>query len=96
MPVTLSVPVPVARRFDLMIRADAGPMLLAVGPVFNPRNAILPLLKGRGVELGPGLNPIVRPQPGIDVRYVENWSLGLDLTILARTVRAVLRSSGAY
>jgi exopolysaccharide biosynthesis polyprenyl glycosylphosphotransferase len=32
----------------------------------------------------------------LDVRYVENWSLGLDLTILARTVRAVLRSAGAY
>jgi exopolysaccharide biosynthesis polyprenyl glycosylphosphotransferase len=32
----------------------------------------------------------------LDVRYVENWSLGLDLTILWRTVRAVLRSAGAY
>jgi len=32
----------------------------------------------------------------LDVRYVENWSLGLDLAILLRTVRAVLRSSGAY
>ncbi|WP_448625846.1 sugar transferase [Geodermatophilus sp. URMC 64] len=32
----------------------------------------------------------------LDVRYVENWSLGLDLVIMWRTVRAVLRSSGAY
>jgi exopolysaccharide biosynthesis polyprenyl glycosylphosphotransferase len=32
----------------------------------------------------------------LDVRYVENWSLGLDLAILIRTVRAVLRCSGAY
>jgi exopolysaccharide biosynthesis polyprenyl glycosylphosphotransferase len=32
----------------------------------------------------------------LDVRYVENWSLGLDLAILLRTIRAVLRSSGAY
>jgi exopolysaccharide biosynthesis polyprenyl glycosylphosphotransferase len=32
----------------------------------------------------------------LDVRYVENWSLGLDLTILWRTVRAVVRSAGAY
>jgi exopolysaccharide biosynthesis polyprenyl glycosylphosphotransferase len=32
----------------------------------------------------------------LDVRYVENWSLGLDLAILLRTVRAVLRGSGAY
>ena len=32
----------------------------------------------------------------LDVRYVENWSLGLDLTILWRTARAVLKSAGAY
>lgn len=32
----------------------------------------------------------------LDLRYVENWSLGLDARILARTVSAVLRSSGAY
>jgi exopolysaccharide biosynthesis polyprenyl glycosylphosphotransferase len=32
----------------------------------------------------------------LDIRYVENWSLGLDLTILWRTFRAVLGSDGAY
>ena len=32
----------------------------------------------------------------LDLQYVENWSLGLDLHILARTVRAVLRHQGAY
>jgi lipopolysaccharide/colanic/teichoic acid biosynthesis glycosyltransferase len=32
----------------------------------------------------------------IDVRYVENWSLTFDLMILSKTVRAVLRGSGAY
>jgi lipopolysaccharide/colanic/teichoic acid biosynthesis glycosyltransferase len=32
----------------------------------------------------------------LDIRYVENWSLGLDLAILLRTARAVLRSRGAY
>jgi exopolysaccharide biosynthesis polyprenyl glycosylphosphotransferase len=32
----------------------------------------------------------------LDLSYVENWSLGLDLAILARTVRAVLSSHGAY
>jgi exopolysaccharide biosynthesis polyprenyl glycosylphosphotransferase len=32
----------------------------------------------------------------LDVRYVENWSLTLDLVILWRTARAVLRSAGAY
>jgi exopolysaccharide biosynthesis polyprenyl glycosylphosphotransferase len=32
----------------------------------------------------------------LDVRYVENWSLGLDFSIMWRTVRAVVRGSGAY
>ena len=32
----------------------------------------------------------------LDLRYVENWSLSLDLVILLRTITAVLRSSGAY
>jgi exopolysaccharide biosynthesis polyprenyl glycosylphosphotransferase len=32
----------------------------------------------------------------LDVRYVENWSLSLDLSIIWRTGRAVLRASGAY
>jgi exopolysaccharide biosynthesis polyprenyl glycosylphosphotransferase len=32
----------------------------------------------------------------LDLTYVENWSLAMDLAILARTVRAVIRSSGAY
>jgi exopolysaccharide biosynthesis polyprenyl glycosylphosphotransferase len=33
---------------------------------------------------------------GLDLRYVENWSLPMDLIILARTILAVFRSSGAY
>jgi lipopolysaccharide/colanic/teichoic acid biosynthesis glycosyltransferase len=32
----------------------------------------------------------------LDLRYVENWSLSLDLRIMWRTGRAVLRASGAY
>jgi exopolysaccharide biosynthesis polyprenyl glycosylphosphotransferase len=32
----------------------------------------------------------------LDLSYVENWSLGLDLSIIARTVAAVLASRGAY
>lgn len=30
----------------------------------------------------------------LDVRYVDEWSLGLDLSILLRTVRAVVRRDG--
>jgi exopolysaccharide biosynthesis polyprenyl glycosylphosphotransferase len=32
----------------------------------------------------------------LDVHYVDNWSLGLDLWILARTIRAVAGHRGAY
>jgi exopolysaccharide biosynthesis polyprenyl glycosylphosphotransferase len=32
----------------------------------------------------------------LDLYYVENWSLTLDLAIIARTVWAVIRSRGAY
>jgi exopolysaccharide biosynthesis polyprenyl glycosylphosphotransferase len=32
----------------------------------------------------------------LDLYYVENWSLSLDLSILARTAAAVVRPAGAY
>lgn len=32
----------------------------------------------------------------LDLQYVENWSLGLDLAILAKTVLAVAKGRGAY
>ncbi|WKU02384.1 sugar transferase [Micromonospora soli] len=32
----------------------------------------------------------------LDLSYVENWSLTMDLAILVRTLSAVVRSSGAY
>jgi exopolysaccharide biosynthesis polyprenyl glycosylphosphotransferase len=32
----------------------------------------------------------------LDLRYVENWSVSLDLLILVRTVFAVIRGRGAY
>jgi exopolysaccharide biosynthesis polyprenyl glycosylphosphotransferase len=32
----------------------------------------------------------------LDLRYVENWSLAMDMSILWRTARAVVSASGAY
>ena len=32
----------------------------------------------------------------LDLQYVENWSLGLDMAVMAKTLLAVLRSAGAY
>jgi lipopolysaccharide/colanic/teichoic acid biosynthesis glycosyltransferase len=32
----------------------------------------------------------------LDLYYVENWSLSLDIAIMLRTLLAVVRGSGAY
>ena len=32
----------------------------------------------------------------LDFYYIENWSIGLDVKILLRTVPAVLTGRGAY
>ena len=32
----------------------------------------------------------------LDIMYIENWSLGLDLRILLRTIPAVLSGKGAF
>jgi len=32
----------------------------------------------------------------LDMEYIDNWSLSLDLKILARTVAAVLLARGAH
>ncbi len=71
-PLILGWPVPAPRCFDLVLHVcTERPLHLVVGPHSTPRTAILPLLRGSGVEVGPGLNPAVRPQPGVAVRYVE-------------------------
>jgi lipopolysaccharide/colanic/teichoic acid biosynthesis glycosyltransferase len=32
----------------------------------------------------------------LDLRYVENWTIALDLQIMVKTVRAVITGTGAY
>lgn len=55
---------------------NLGPDAVAVdtGLSFNSRARFLPLLKGKGVEIGPGLNPHILPSDEVDVSYVESAS----------------------
>jgi lipopolysaccharide/colanic/teichoic acid biosynthesis glycosyltransferase len=32
----------------------------------------------------------------LDLNYVENWSLGLDIVVLFKTAGAVVKANGAY
>ncbi len=59
----------------------------------------------RRLDVTPGLtglwqisarrDPSFRKNMALDLEYIENWSLGMDLRILLRTVRVVLAGSGA-
>lgn len=69
--VTLSWPVPVPMRFDLELVLSGPGASVAVGPLFNARTRLLPLMIGRGVEVGPGINPAIMPSDTVDVSYLE-------------------------
>lgn len=69
--VTLVWPVPVPTRYDLRLSVLGEGATVAVGPLFNARTRLLPLLRGRGVEVGPGANPAVMPSEAVDVTYLE-------------------------
>ena len=59
------------------------------------RNLVLPGMTGLWQISGRSLlsfDDLVR----LDFYYLENWSLWLDVTILIKTVPAVLRARGAY
>jgi exopolysaccharide biosynthesis polyprenyl glycosylphosphotransferase len=58
----------------------------------------------RRLDVSPGLtglwqvtarsDPSFETNMALDLEYIENWSLGLDLAILAKTIPAVLRAEG--
>lgn len=61
--------------FSLSIK-NTGPALvrIAVGPCYSARRALLEILGGFGVEVGPGMNPQVLARVGVNVQYVEIMS----------------------
>jgi SAM-dependent methyltransferase len=71
-PIVWRWPVPVPLQFDLTVETRGSASIdLIVGPLFNPRASLLPMLQGAGVEVGPGLNPSVLPSASLRVEYVE-------------------------
>lgn len=53
---------------------DPSSVVIDTGPGFESRSKLLPLIKGHGIEIGPGLNPHILPSEDVDVRYVESAS----------------------
>ncbi|MEM7327819.1 MAG: methyltransferase domain-containing protein [Pseudomonadota bacterium] len=72
-PVEMLVKIPddVGDEFDLQIRCDGGSAMLIVGPLLSMIQRVTEKLKGRGMELGPGLNPQIKPSAKINVSYIE-------------------------
>jgi lipopolysaccharide/colanic/teichoic acid biosynthesis glycosyltransferase len=100
------------RRFSLdelpqLVNVLAGRMsLVGPRPPLPAEVAVYPQDMRRRLVVKPGLTGLWQVSGRaelsweetirLDLRYVENWSLWLDLVILLRTVTAVLRHSGAY
>lgn len=63
----------VEQNSSRMILDNAGiePVDILIGPQVSLRQKVLELITGCGVEIGPGLNPAVRPDDNIDVSYIE-------------------------
>ncbi len=59
------------------------------------RAQVLPGLTGLWQVSGRS-NGDLKVQEAMDTYYIRNWSIWLDLHILARTIRTVLLGKGAY
>jgi SAM-dependent methyltransferase len=72
-PLRLAWPLWVMRSgFDLAIEVLGDePVVITVGRLLDPRAKMAPLIRGRGLELGPGLVPRIAPRDGLDIEYVE-------------------------
>lgn len=100
------------RRYSLdelpqLVNVARGEMsLVGPRPSLPQEVAVYPEDAYRRLAVKPGLTGLwqvsgrsdLAPEKSIqlDNRYVEEWSLGLDVSILLRTVRAVVTGQGAY
>lgn len=73
------------------------PLLMEYLPLYNERQAKRHLMKPglTGLAQVSGRNDLTWEEKfELDVHYVEHWSLGLDIVILAKTVAQVLSANG--
>lgn len=86
-----------------VIRGDMS--LVGPRPVFRDEYRRFELWQMRKLSVTPGITCLWQVQgrnaikdfddwARLDLEYIDNWSLGLDLKILARTVRAVVKGTG--
>ena len=97
-PVPLDVhfdwPLRMPPAYDLVLACGDAELALAIGPLLDMRRELLPVLRGKGVEVGPGGNPALESDEIRCVRYVEKMSardwaktypkVTLDEAVLAR------------
>jgi SAM-dependent methyltransferase len=90
-PVSLSWPAErrYAEGFDLTISMPKGG-LIGVSPQIDMRQTVLPIVRGKGVEVGPGISPSVLPSQDVDVTYVESRSLDQWSAVYAKNSKAPL------
>jgi lipopolysaccharide/colanic/teichoic acid biosynthesis glycosyltransferase len=85
-------------RGDMSLVGPRPPLpeeVAAYGPDMRRRLLVKPGMTGLWQISGRSALGWARSEQ-LDIRYVENWSLGSDLGILCRTVRAVAGGGGAY
>lgn len=69
-------PLRMPAAYDLVLACGDTELALAVGPLLDMRRELLPVLRGTGVEVGPGGNPALESDDVRSVRYVEKMSAG--------------------
>lgn len=76
-PIKFRWPVPVPNQYDLVVFIEqvefeeSSKIALIVGPAFDSRARVVPMLSGVGVEVGPGATPAVLPSREVNISYVE-------------------------
>ena len=53
--------------------APGSSVVLGVSDAVDLRRPIMALAKGRGIEIGPGMNPQIHPAADVEVRYLEQY-----------------------